>query len=348
MRVRNVVVLVMLLACAMPASRQQPPIPVRLAWPRSGSGYGVDYLESISKPEDLAIRRGFLTRLVDIAFGPSEAPRKLLRPFAVVSDVRGRLVVVDNSVNAVHILDPARRWHKALQGPARELFQSPVGVDTDSAGNIYVSDSTLGKIFVFDRDGKFRRFLGDARGEGLFKRPTGLAVDKKTGEIYLTDTLRHKVYVLDARGAVKREWGKRGEESGEFNFPTAVALHEERVVVLDTMNFRVQIFDRSGTYLSSFGKPANEPGGFFRPKGLAIDAERKLILVGDAMFEVVQAFTFDGKLVFAFGEPGSEPGRFRLASGLCSTADGRLLVADAYNGRIQVFRAFALPGGGRQ
>ena len=61
----------------------------------------------------------------------------------------------------------------------------------------------------------------------------------------------------------------------------------------------------------------------------------------DAMFEVVEAFTPDGKLVFAFGTPGEAPGQFRLPSGILALDDGSLLVADSYNGRVQIFRVLS-------
>jgi DNA-binding beta-propeller fold protein YncE len=226
-------------------------------------------------------------------------------------------------------------------------LRSPIGAGVDAAGNLYVADSDLGKIFVFRQDGRFSRFLGDAKGEGLYKRPTGLAIDRGTGEIYLTETLRHKVLVLDRQGGVIREWGKRGEGPGEFNYPVSVAVHAERVFVLDSMNFRVQVFTRQGRFVSAFGKLANEPGGFFRPKSLAFDVRTGLLFVVDAMFEVVQAFTPEGKLVFAFGTPGEAPGQFRLPSGVLALDDGLLVVADPYNSRVQMFRILPLrPGGG--
>jgi len=330
-----------LLAAALQAGDRKASIPIPLAWPSSGASRRIEYLESISSPADLSIRRGWFSRLGDIVLGPSEKPRRLLRPFTIAADPQGRLLVADPETPAVHLFDPRRNRHKVLQGPSRQPLESPIGVDFDASGNFYVSDSALGKIFVFDKEGRFRRFIGDAGGEGIFKRPTGLAVDRAANRIYLTDTLRHQVYVLDAQGRVERQWGQRGAGAGEFNYPTAVALAEDRVFVLDAMNFRVQVFTRAGAYVSSFGSPVNEPGGFFRPKGLAVDEQRELVFVVDALFEVVQAFTFEGKLVFAFGRPGSGPGEFHLPAGICLLADGRLLVADSHNGRLQVFRPLA-------
>ena len=315
--------------------------PIQLAWPPARSAYTVEYVESITKPTDLSIRRGFFSKLNDLVFGASNRPEKLFRPFAIHADSAGRLLVTDPGTLSVHLFDPGRKKHKVLESGRHQHFVSPIAAVTDAVGNIYVSDSFLGKIFVFDKDGHFRRFYGDLRGEGFFKRPTGLAFDQRTGKLYLTDTLRHKVYVLDQQGRVERDWGTRGSGPGEFNFPTDIALSDDRVFVLDSMNFRVQVFDLNGSYLNSFGQPVNEPGGFFRPKGLAIDRQHNLIYVVDSMFEVVQAFSFDGKLAMAFGHPGNAPGEFRLPAGVCVGPDGRMFVADSYNRRVQVFRVRA-------
>ena len=59
---------------------------------------------------------------------------------------------------------------------------------------------TTGKIFVFDANGKFRRVIGSIKGEGYFKRATGIAVDSPAQRIYVTDTLRHQIWVLDMQG----------------------------------------------------------------------------------------------------------------------------------------------------
>jgi len=321
---------------AIAAAQARSTIP--LAWPESGALYRVEFVDSIRSPEDAGLKRSFWARFGNVLTGESEKPRRLVRPFAVAGATLDRLLITDPGAGDVRLLDRPNKKYASLEGPSRQRLRSPVGAGVDSAGNLYVADSELGKIFVFRKNGHFSHFLGDAKGEGLYKRPTGLAIDRASGEIYLTETLRHKVLVLDRQGGVIREWGRRGEGPGEFNFPVAVAIHAERVFVLDAMNLRVQVFTRQGRFIRAFGKLANEPGGFFRPKGLAYDARAGLLFVVDAMFEVVQAFTPEGKLAFAFGTPGAAPGQFRLPSGVLALDDGLLLVADPYNGRVQVFR----------
>ena len=65
-------------------------------------------------------------------------------------------------------------------------MHSPQCVAVDREDNIYVTDSEVGKIFVFDANGMFQRAIGSLKGgEGFFKRPTGIAVDSEAQRIFV-------------------------------------------------------------------------------------------------------------------------------------------------------------------
>ena len=70
------------------------------------------------------------------------------------------------------------------------LFR-PNGVVSDTAGNVYVADSQLHKIFVFDIEKQNLRFLG----EETLKVPIGLAIDNKRGIIFVTDSGLDKAFL---------------------------------------------------------------------------------------------------------------------------------------------------------
>lgn len=322
-----------------PAAVARVPVAIPLAWPESNPPVRIEHVENFARDEDFGMRRRFWSRVVEVAVGRSDAaPSSLVGPLTPVVDAAGRLLVSDLGTPAVHVFDTVRKRHDMLRGPSSCRFASPIGIDSDDAGNRYVTDSSNGRIYVFDREGRFTRFIGERGNEGYFRRPTGLAIDRANRRIYLTDTLSHSVYVVSTSGRIERSWGRRGIGPGDFNYPTAIALADDKVFVLDTLNFRVQTFTLDGEWLGSFGRPVNEPGGLLRPKGLAVDAVNRLVLVVDAMFSVVQAFTYEGRLVWAFGHEGSGPGEFNLPTGIAIDRDGRLLVADTHNRRIQVFR----------
>jgi DNA-binding beta-propeller fold protein YncE len=299
-------------------------------------GRRIDFLRIVSSEQELHRKRSFFNRLVDWVAGAPEW-RRMLRPYAVVTDSRGRLLVTDPGAPGVHIFDFEENKYTFLTGGKREPLASPIGIALDARDNIYVTDSRLGKILVFDEKGKYLRSLGNARGRDLFKRPTGIAIDKGAGRLYVADTLRHCIDVTDLSGNVLAHFGTRGSAPGEFNFPTEVFLHGDDLYVVDAMNFRVQIFDRQGTYRGQFGSLGDRPGSLFRPKGLGVDSEGNIYLV-DASMEVVQVYSRQGQLLFTFGRTGNRTSEFELPSGLWIDPRDRIYVADSYNHRVQIFQ----------
>ena len=176
----------------------------RLSWERSFDS------ELAVKPA-----RGFFTKVFDVIAGSPET-HSLVKPYSVVTDSKGRIIVTDPGLSGVHIFDFAQHKYKFLQRKDKEKDRmlTPQCVAVDAEDNIYVTDSDAGVIFVFDANGKYRHALGSLRGgEGSFKRPTGIAVDSVAQRIYVTDTLRDQVFVLSMDGTVVQTIGKPGQAS---------------------------------------------------------------------------------------------------------------------------------------
>jgi DNA-binding beta-propeller fold protein YncE len=320
------------LAAKKPAQKADGPITVAML----EGGRKVEFVRMLSSEQELHTKRGFFNRALDIIAGAPEW-HHLVRPYAVTTDSKGRLIISDPGALVVHIFDFEKSKYTAIEGGKRDTFKSPIGVAVDGEDNIYVTDSQLGKIFVFDARGKSRRVLGDIKGEGFYKRPTGIAIDKTAKRIYVTDTLRNRVYITDMDGNVQKYFGDRGDGKAEFNFPTEVFLQRDEVYVVDAMNFRVQVFDKDGNYKSQFGKLGDATGTLFRPKGLGVDSEGDVYLV-DASLEAIQVFNREGTLLYNFGRSGGGIAQFSLPSGIWIDGKDRIFVADSYNRRIQIFQ----------
>ena len=300
-------------------------------------GRRLDFVRAFSSETELNPNRSFWKRALDFVAGAPNY-RQMVRPYGITTDSRGRIIVTDPGAMAVHIFDFDKSKYTRLAGGKGEDFQSPLGVAVDAQDNIYVSDSLSGKIFVFDANGKFKRFVGSvAKHEGFFKRPTGVAIDKQQGELFVTDTLRDKIFVMDLQGRMLREFGGRGNGPGEFNFPTELALHGNELMVVDAMNFRIQVLDQKGRFLAQFGERGAGIGKLYRPKGMAVDSEGDIYLV-DALLEAVQVFGRDGTLLYVFGRTGGGPGDLQLPTGLWIDSSDRVYLADSYNQRVQVFQ----------
>ncbi len=307
-------------------------------------GRKLAYERSFGWEGDVRPKRGFWNKLVDVVAGEPEF-HSLVRPYSIVTDSRGRVIVTDPGAYGIHIFDFAQQKYKFIsrRDKGKDPLVAPQCVAVDAQDNIYVTDSEAGKIFVFDASGKFSRAIGSLKyGEGFFKRPTGIAVDSAANRLYVSDTLRDKIYVMDLAGSALQTIGKEGSGDLEFNFPTELRLDGPDLIVVDAMNFRVQVLDRSGGFRYSIGHIGDSTGALFRPKGIGIDSEGDLYVV-DGLWGIVQVFNSKGELLYYFGQRGTGTGQFQLPSGLFIDRNDRVFVVDSLNRRIQVFHYYGLP-----
>jgi DNA-binding beta-propeller fold protein YncE len=306
-------------------------------------GRKLSYERSFSSERDVKPKRGFWTKLVDVIAGEPDF-HYLVRPYSVVTDSRGRIIVTDPGARGVHIFDFTQRKYKFItrREGTKDPMRAPQCVALDAEENIYVTDSDAGKVFVFDSGGKYKRVIGSLRGgEGYFKRPTGIAIDSAAQRIYLTDTLRNQIFMLDMQGNILQKIGKNGVANGEFNFPTELRLVGRDLIVVDAMNFRIQAIDRSGNFQFAIGAIGDGTESIFRPKGVGIDSEGDFYVV-DGLRSMVQVFDREGELLYYFGRTGARAGEFQLPAGLFIDHNDRIFVVDSYNHRVQVFHYFGL------
>jgi len=305
-------------------------------------GRTVKFERVFSNDRQVTIKKGFWTKAFDFVVGQPDL-HFLVRPYSIVSDSRGRIIISDPGAVGVHIFDFGQQKYKFLsrRDKGKDPMLAPQCVAVDDKDNIYVTDSEAGKIFVYDANGKYQRAIGSLKGgEGFFKRPTGIAVDSPGQRIYVTDTLRNQIFMLDMQGSVLAKFGKTGSAKGEFNYPTELRLDGPNLIVVDAMNFRVQVLDRSGVFQYAIGQVGDAPGDMFRPKGIAIDSEDHLYVV-DGQRHQVQVFDQSGQLLYYFGN-GSGFGEFQMPAGLFIDSNDRIYVVDSYNRRVQVFHYYGI------
>jgi len=212
--------------------------------------------------------------------------------------------------------------------PDRSLAR-PIAIASCAAGTV-VTDTELGKVALLDPELRVARWLAD----GL-SRPSGVAC--VGGRIFVAETGMHRVVELLSDGEI-RPLGGRGEGPGEFNFPTAISMDGDDLLVGDTLNFRLQRIDTAGGgFRDTFGQLGDAPGEMPRLKGLAVDA-RGNIWVSDGHLNRVSLYDRQGNLLLTVGGRGSEDGRFDFPAGIAAHADGRVAVVDSFNRRVQIFR----------
>jgi DNA-binding beta-propeller fold protein YncE len=306
-----------------------------LQWPFQPERAKVTYVMSIMGFKTSSDSRSLLDTVVYGGGGNDDDAFRL--PVAVSAGRDGRLAVADIGRKCVHLYAPVQRKYVRLYGAGNESFASPVGVAFDDELRLYVSDSLAGKVFVFGSDGAFLFYLRETSA-GPLKRPTGIAYDPMDKRVYVADTLGNRINSFNAEGKAVFSFGERGEENGQFNFPTHIFFSRSGdLYVTDTMNFRIEIFDARGGFLGAFGRHGDGSGNFAMPKGVAADGDG-VIYVVDSLFDTIQLFNRKGTFLLSVGKRGGDQGEFWLPSGLFIDGNGMLYVCDTYNGRVQVFK----------
>ncbi len=265
----------------------------------------------------------------------SNAERLVLqRPqTGVVDEVRGRIYVTDVSRQAVFIFDEPQGTISVWDHAAKSLaFRSPVGIALGRDGDLLVVDSELAAVFRFSPAGEP---LGSF-GEGVLKRPTGVARDPKSGKIYVSDTHAHNIKVFNESGKLLEVFGQRGEGIGEFNYPTFISFANNNLYVTDTLNSRVQVLSADGQYQLVFGRRGLYVGDLPRPKGVATDTDGNIYVV-ESYYDHLLVYSGDGQLLLPIGGTGNEVGQFYLPAGVWTDSKDRVYVADMFNGRVEIF-----------
>lgn len=271
--------------------------------------------------------------------------RILLAPHHVAVDSRGRLLIVERDIRAVHVLG-ARDSFRIAGGPHRRLLR-PNGIAVDADDNIYISDSERGLVLVYDRDGKSLRYIGKRGNEGLFHSPTAIAIDRNTGRLFVLDTPRHLLFVLNLEGNILKRIGRPSPHAigravnetipMDLDYPTEIAIGNNELVVVDAGNSRIHVMDLQGHPVSQFMIRAIPGPTITDEVGLGVDQTGN-IYVTNTTDSHVRIYGRDGTLLGSFGGNGREIGEFSSPAGLCVDGRNRLYVGDTNNSRVQVFQ----------
>ena len=169
-------------------------------------------------------------------------------PLGVAFDTHGNLFVTNlgRPFQAVHEFGPDGTFIQTFGKP--DEFNFPNGAGVDASGNVYVTDSNNGRLFVFDRSGARVAVVKRGASEGDLGLPRGLAIDD-SGRVYVADISLQGIQVYHAFAPGDRapryvgRFGVEGSGDGAFLFPNAVAVDSRaRVYVADWRNGRIQVW----------------------------------------------------------------------------------------------------------
>ncbi len=181
-------------------------------------------------------------------------------------------------------------------------------------------------------------------GDQSLNQPFAITVDPYNGNVLVTDAGNQRVVIFNRNGELVRQFGTKGDGTGQFQRPTGIAVGpDDNVYVADYMQDRIQKFTNGGEFRREWGTAGAGNIQFRSPNGLAIDKQGH-VFVADFMNRFVKVFTSDGQFVHTVGQPGQwQLGDLDYPTDVEIGPNGKILVADAYNYRIQRYTSSGNP-----
>jgi len=283
----------------------------------------LQFLKSISGSDDIVGKQK--TSFEAFILGSTEKKDIIAKPYGMAL-FQGKLYVCDVGKGMVEVFDLEKKTFGYLTEDRR--LKNPVNIEIDADGNKYVTD-TLGKsLFVFDQNDVLVAIWGRETNIS----PVDIAISGQ--RCYVTDFNNNQILILNKKtGAVLDRFGKYGQEAGEFQMVSNIALdRQDNIYVTDMVKGQIIKFDANGRFVRTFSQAGVNIDEFARPKGIDIDREGRIWVV-DAASEVAKILDPEGKLLLFFGLPGNSPGKMNLPA---------KIVVDYDN--VGYFSEYAVPG----
>jgi len=171
-------------------------------------------------------------------------------------------------------------------------------------------------------------------GVSVLQQVVAIAVNPLTGNIYHIDGTRVAVVVTDPTGQYLFKWGSYGYLSGQFVYPSGIAVNGSGYVYVTDIQ-GMQVFTASGQFVARLN-----PSQDYRDCTIAINSTG-CVFMADYDNNQVQVYSPVGQLLYTMGTVGSLPGQFSEPAGITVNKTDYVYVADKLNDRVQVFT----PGG---
>lgn len=216
-------------------------------------------------------------------------------------------------------------------GKSRGQFDHIMGIDADSAGNIYAVDMNNHRLQKFSKDGTFIFSVGrKGSGPEAFNEPRDVAVDEARN-VYVVDTWNSRIQKFNFKGEFVLDMKSPGGLFGA----KGIAVGQGRVYVSDSGNGRIEVFQYNGKHIATWGSKGSGAGEFSEPVGIALDGKGAAYVM-DSGNDRIQKLDLSGKMLLAWAIEGWSGGGLKEAYLDCDSA-GNVWLADVVSGDIKQY-----------
>jgi DNA-binding beta-propeller fold protein YncE len=211
----------------------------------------------------------------------------------------------------------------------------PYAVTTDDRGWVYVTDTGLQTVHIYDFPGKnYDQVFWIERGISRLISPVGVAVDEERN-LYVSDSQLNRIFVYETK---KFRLVRTIGQPGQFERLGGLAFSPKNKLIyaVDAGAHRIAVFNHDGKEVFSFGKRGEGDGEFNFPSHITIDREG-LVYITDSMNFRIQILDEEGKFISKFGRLGNTLGTFSKPKGIAVDSDGHIYVVDGIYDTVQIF-----------
>jgi subtilisin family serine protease/sugar lactone lactonase YvrE/phosphodiesterase/alkaline phosphatase D-like protein len=230
------------------------------------------------------------------------------QPYSLAIDPSGNIWVADSWNNRIQKFNSKGEFLKAigwgvangenkfqtcesgcaagLSGSGTGQLYRPYALTFDSAGNLWVADTSNLRVQKFNSSGQYQAQFGTSWPAA------DLAVDDR-GAIWVAEYNQERVTKFDSKGTRLIEiGGSKGSGDGQFDVPTGLGIDPDgNIWVADSENGRVQGFSPTGEYLIQFGTSGSGDAEFDFPRDVAFGPGGN-IWVADSYNDRIQKWSY--------------------------------------------------------
>ena len=242
-------------------------------------------------------------------------------------------------------------------------FDAPVGITSDSNGNIYVADLFNNSIRAITPSGEVTTLLDlnsseliPVLGQNFSFNPDGLAIDDEDN-LYITERSSHSILKVAFSGEISRIAGDGTSgyvdgngTSAKFSYPKDIAVDSNgNLYVTDNGNNVIRKISTSGdvstfagSTVSGFSNGSGAIASFNYPQGITIDSQDNLYVVdvGNHSIRKIDMLgsvtTLAGNGISGFTSGIGSQAMFNQPRGISIDTNGNLYVTDSGNNSIRL------------